>query len=76
MAYQFPSDIQQLIGEQMASGQFSSEDELLREALRALTEEAEDLAAVRAAVADWRSADDGVPLDDAFAELRKRHGVS
>jgi putative addiction module CopG family antidote len=76
MAYTFPPDIQELVGEQMASGQYRSEDEVLRDALRALSEEAEDLAAVQAAVAEWKAGDEGLPLDEAFDTLRKKHGVS
>ena len=46
MTYAFPPDLRELVGEQMASGKYASEDELLRHALRALSEEEEDLAAV------------------------------
>jgi Arc/MetJ-type ribon-helix-helix transcriptional regulator len=76
MAYQFPPDIQELIHERMASGQYSSEDELLREALCSLREEAEDVAAVQQAIDDWRGGDEGVPVDEAFDALRKKHGIS
>ncbi len=73
MGYPFPPDIQQAVGARMASGQYPSEDDLLREALRALEEQDEDLAAVNEAVAEWRAGDGGVPLDDAFTSLRKKH---
>ncbi|MBA3312941.1 MAG: type II toxin-antitoxin system ParD family antitoxin [Planctomycetaceae bacterium] len=76
MAYQFPPDIRELVGEQMASGQYRSEDEVLRDALRALSEEAQDLAAVQVAVAEWKAGDEGMPLDQAFEAIRKKHGVS
>ncbi|HLW64763.1 MAG TPA: hypothetical protein VKS79_05535 [Gemmataceae bacterium] len=46
MQYPFPADLQVMIGERMKTGFYSSEDELLRDALRALAEEEEDLAAV------------------------------
>jgi len=36
MPYPFPSDIQQRVQAQLASGQFNSEDEVLREAMATL----------------------------------------
>ncbi len=39
MAYKFPPDVEQLIRAQMAAGVFSTEDDLLRAALRALDDE-------------------------------------
>jgi len=57
----------------MSSGKYASEDELLRVALQALSEEEEDLAAVRESIGDWLAGDPGVPLDAAFAAIRSRH---
>ena len=73
VGYQFPPDIQQVVGSRMASGEYGSEDDLLRHALRALEQQEEDLAAVKEAVAEWRAGDEGVPLDEAFASLRTKH---
>jgi putative addiction module CopG family antidote len=75
MTYAFPPDLRELVSEQMASGKYASEDELLRHALRALSEEEEDLAAVSVALADWQSGDKGVSLDEAFATIRARHNL-
>jgi putative addiction module CopG family antidote len=72
MSYRFPPDLQELVAAQLSSGRYDSEDDLLREALRALAEEQEDLTAVRDAVAEWRSGDSGVPLDEAFSRVRRR----
>jgi putative addiction module CopG family antidote len=36
MAYAFPPDLEKLVGERMASGEYESEDELLLHALHAL----------------------------------------
>lgn len=36
MAYQFPADVERLIKERMAMGTYTSEDEVLRDALGAL----------------------------------------
>ena len=43
MPYAFPPALQALVGEQMASGKYASEDELLQSALHALAEEEQDL---------------------------------
>ena len=71
MGYAFPPDIQERMGERMASGQYRSEDDLLRDALRALDEELDDLSAVQEAIAEWRAGDDGVPLDEGFDSIRR-----
>ena len=65
-----PTDVQQMIDEQLASGRYATEDEVLREALRALSEEEEDLVAVREAIGEWRAGDNGVPLAKAFEQVR------
>jgi len=38
MAYEFPPDVERLVNDRMAGGRYSSHDELLRDALRALDE--------------------------------------
>lgn len=68
--YPFPPDVSRLIAERMATGDYGSEDDLLRDALQALAEEKEDLQAVRDAIAEWRAGDEGVPLEDAFNRVR------
>ncbi len=75
MAVPFPPDLQQFVRERMASGKYASEEELLRDAFAALAEEEEDVAAVRAAVAEWQAGDPGVPLDAAVDAIRRKHGI-
>ena len=72
MRYQFPPDIRESVRNRMSTGAYQSEDDSLRDALRALGDEQEDLAAVRDAIAEWRAGDEGVPLDEAFEALRKK----
>ena len=43
MAYCFPAELQQLVRQELASGSYSSEDELLLEAVRLLHRREEDL---------------------------------
>ncbi len=38
MSYQFPPDVEKLFREQMVAGEYQSEDDLLRDALKALEE--------------------------------------
>jgi putative addiction module CopG family antidote len=76
MSYPFPPDLQTLVGEQMASGKYASEDELLLSALRALAEEEQDLDAVRESLDEWRAGDPGILLEDAFDAIRGRHGLA
>jgi len=60
-----------MIEASLLSGQYGSEDDVLREALRALREEENDLTAVRDAVAEWKAGDEGTPLTEAFDEIRR-----
>lgn len=42
----------------------------LRDVLNALDQEEPDLQAVQVAVAEWRAGDEGLPLKEAFDEIR------
>lgn len=70
MPYPFPSDVQQLVESHLASGRYSTEDDVLRDALRALADEEDDLVAVREAIDEWRAGDEGTPLTEAFDQVR------
>ena len=72
MAYSFPSELQHLVNQQMATGHYNSEDDLLREALLALEEDDSDLIALREAVADYEAGDRGMPLDEVFSKIDER----
>jgi putative addiction module CopG family antidote len=73
MAYAFPPDVDQLVRRRMATGNYRSEDELLRCALEALTEQEDDLQAIREALAELAAGDPGQPLEEAFREVRQRY---
>ena len=75
MSYPFPPALKALVGEQMASGKYASEDELLQSALHALAQEEQDLDAVRKSLAEWRAGDKGVPLEEAPDAIRGKHGL-
>jgi len=74
MTYPLPSDVQELVDAQLMTGQYASEEEVLRDAMRALAEQQEDLTAIRDALEEWRSGDDGTPVAEVFDRLR--HGAS
>ena len=75
MQYAFPPDLQKLVEGCLASGHYATEDEVLRDAFRALSEEDEDLVAVREALAEWRAGDMGLPLTEAFEQVRQSHNA-
>ena len=75
MAYQFPPDVVQLIKERLDSGDYDSEDDVLRHALRALGEEEQDLAAVKQAVDELNAGDEGIALDEAFDSIREKYQI-
>ena len=71
MTYAFPPDVEELVAGRMAAGGYATEDDVLRDALRALAEKEENLAAVREAIAEYRAGDPGLPLDEAFDLVRR-----
>lgn len=73
MPYQFPPDVQQLVHDQLASGQYSSEDDVLRTALHSLIRDEEDLAAIQEAINEMGKGNERIPLDEAFATIRAKH---
>jgi putative addiction module CopG family antidote len=72
MSLVVPPDVEALVAQQVASGRYPSEGDVLRSAMHALTEIDEDLAAVQEALAEWRAGDPGVPLDEAIRAVRTR----
>lgn len=75
MLHQFPPDIAALIQAQMASGNFRSQDDLLRVALEHLAAQDEELQAIDQSLDLLDAGDLGVPLDDAFANLRAKYNI-
>ena len=73
MGYSFPPDVKRLVETRMASGKYASEDDVLRDALDALSAESAELDAIQAAIAEWQAGDAGVPLAEAFDAVRRRH---
>jgi Arc/MetJ-type ribon-helix-helix transcriptional regulator len=82
MAYPFPQDLQKLVREQMTAGEYGSEDEFLRDALRALDEhrrtvvydDPEVLAGIQRGLDEMKKGL-GQPFEQFDAEFRAKHGI-
>ncbi len=72
----FPPDLEVEINERMASGQYASQDELFRTALRALRLQDADVTAVKQAITDMEAGDRGLTFDQFVQEYRKKHNVA
>lgn len=70
MPFVVPLDVEELVVEYLATGQFESGDDVLRQAMQAFQELDQDLAAVREAIDELKNGDSGVPLDEAFQQVR------
>ena len=73
MTIDLPADLTQQIQEHMSTGRFTSEADVLRQALIALQWRDGELAAVRAGVED-RDAGRHYPFAEVDAEVRRRFG--
>jgi hypothetical protein len=75
MSYAFPPEIKQLIDQNMATGLYSSEEDLLQAALHVLSNYNATVADSRQGMADYEQGR-GVPLAEAMADIRRQLGVS
>ncbi len=73
MAYALPSDIEQIVKQKVASGKYRDVDAVLRAAFAALSEAESDLEAIQEAIGKWKAGDEGLPVEDAFAEICAMH---
>ncbi len=55
MVYRFPPDVEKLVHEQMKKGHYSSEDDVLRDALKRLARDQNDVAAIQAGIEDMEA---------------------
>jgi len=83
MAYKFPPDLEQLVKDQMVAGHYPCEDDLLRDALRALDEHRHTLLeedplvvdGIRRGLADMKSGR-SISLEDFDAQFRAKNCIS
>jgi Arc/MetJ-type ribon-helix-helix transcriptional regulator len=78
MSTSIPADVQQAIDARMATGKYATQDDVLRDAFRALQYEDEEVVAIQEAIDEWKQGDNGLPLGESFDEIRKaiREGSS
>jgi Arc/MetJ-type ribon-helix-helix transcriptional regulator len=70
MSYSFPAELEQLVRQELASGDYSSEDELLLEAVRLLHHRQDDLRNFKAELQgrlDRLDRGEGIELEDETA---------
>lgn len=72
-SYQFPPQISDLMQKHLSSGQYRNEDEVLLAALHSLASEEQEWHAVNEALTTLDQGSQGVSLEEAFAEIRRRH---
>ncbi len=70
--YSFPADVAALVHAQMATGDYRSEDDVIRHALQALADRRDDLAAIRSGIDDMEAGRTR-PLEDVAREIQTRH---
>ena len=71
---QLPPDLEQQVKHYLASGQYQTEEDVLRDALRALAEEQDVLDDIRQGFEDV-DAGRGRSLEDIDGDLRKKHNI-
>ena len=75
MAYPFPPVLDQLIREELATGAYRSEDDVLVEAMQAIRDRDEAIAGIQEGLSDL-DAGRVRPLSDVDAEIRAKHGIA
>ena len=71
---QLPPDLEEQVKHYLASGQYRTEEDVLRDALRALAEEQDALDDIRQGLEDL-DAGRGRSLEDVDADLRKKYNI-
>jgi Arc/MetJ-type ribon-helix-helix transcriptional regulator len=74
MSYTFPPEIRELIDQNMATGMYASEEDVLQAALHALRDYHATIADVRQGMVDYEQGR-GVPLSEAMADIRRQLGA-
>jgi putative addiction module CopG family antidote len=71
---ELPPDLDQQVKHYLETGQYGTEEDVLRDALRALAEEQSALDDIRQGLEDLE-AGRGRPLEDVDADLRKKYNI-
>lgn len=73
MSHAFPPEIRHLIDQNMATGMYASEEEVLQAALHALSEYHATVADIRQRMSDYEQ-ERGEPLSEAMHDIRQQLG--
>jgi predicted transcriptional regulator len=74
MSYAFPPAIKQLLDQNMATGMYQSEDDVLQAALHVLSDYNATVADIRQGMIDYEHGR-GQPLSEAMADIRQQLGA-
>lgn len=69
MSLNLPPDVHQLVQDRLATGHYTSEEEVLRAALLTLADEEQDLQAIQEAIAEIEAGAELIPLEEAFRRI-------
>jgi Arc/MetJ-type ribon-helix-helix transcriptional regulator len=75
MSYEFPPDIKQLIEQQLATGIYASEDQVLQAALNVLSDYHATVADVKQGMGEYEQGR-GQPLSQAMSDIRQQMGFA
>jgi len=73
MSYAFPPEIKNLINQNMATGLYSSEDQVLQAALHVLSDYHATIVDIRQGMSDYEQGR-GEPLSQVMADIRQQLG--
>ena len=75
MSDSLPKDLQQFVDHELAAGRYESTDALVIAGLRLLQRDRQEaVEGIRDGLAEMERGK-GIPLDDAFDEIRRRHQI-
>lgn len=74
MTIDLPADIAEYLHEQVATGQYASPEDVLRDAVKSLRRHRVEVAAIQEGLDDM-AAGRYRPIEDADAAIRRRHGL-
>lgn len=74
MPYTFPPDLQSLLQKHLTLGNYATEEDVLRDALRALDDHQTVLQDIRTGLADMETGR-GRSLDEIDVDLRAKHNI-
>jgi Arc/MetJ-type ribon-helix-helix transcriptional regulator len=74
MSYAFPPEIKRLVDQNLATGLYDSEDEVLQAALHVLSDYHATIADIREGIVDYQNGR-AQPLSEALADIRSELGA-